>query len=102
MKYLHLDGRGTAGLLEVGLGPISQPIGPQPFRGRVLGRSLGRALSSCGEARTSGIPREDSEVLRGVRGWDFWLYPAGQERLDMLTSGEEVLRSVGFGFSPRL
>lgn len=75
LKYLRLGGRGTAGLLEVGLGSISQPIGPQPFRGRVLGRSLGRALSSCGEARTSGIPREDSEVLSWGAGVGFLALP---------------------------
>ena len=75
LTYLRVGGRGTAELLEIGLGPISQPIGPQPFRGRVLGRSLGRALSSCGEAGTSGIPREDSEVLSWGAGVGFLALP---------------------------
>lgn len=100
--YLRVGGRGTAVLLEVGLGPISQPIGPQPFRGRVLGRSLGGHFPPVARQGPPGFLERTRKRSRGGRGWDFWLYPAGLERLDVLTSGEEVLRSVGFSFYLRL
>lgn len=55
---LWLGGRGTAASRRR---PNSPPIGPSP-----PGRGLGRAAPARCEARTSGIPREDSEVLSAV------------------------------------
>lgn len=55
---LWLGGRRTAASRRR---PNSPPIGPSP-----PGRGLGRAAPARCEARTSGIPREDSEVLSAV------------------------------------
>lgn len=63
--YLHPRGLGTSGLWAVGWGSgrslsrcrlVSSPFGAGP----------GAASPARCEARTSGIPREDSEVLSGV------------------------------------
>lgn len=86
------NGRVTGGWTGIpGRRLISPPVGPQPLWGGAWGGHFPPAVRR-------GPPGFLERTRKCSRGWDLWLYPPVRESLDLLTSGEEVLRSVGFGF----
>lgn len=80
LLYLRLVGGEWPRYWRLDWDPGPAPHLPAGWPTAPLGRGLGRALSSRGEAGTSGIPREDSEVLSGV---GFMALPAGQGKLGL-------------------
>lgn len=70
--------------------PISPPIGLRPLWGGAWGGHFSPAARR-------GPPGFLERTRKCSQGWDLWLNPLDWESLDLLTSGEKVLGTVGIG-----
>lgn len=89
LRFLHGSSDAVLAVQWAGNGAVSggrtgdpgpAPHLPADWPTASPGRGLGRAPPTLYEARTSGIPREDSEVLSGV---EFWVNPVGLGKLGL-------------------